>query len=304
MKKEIPVYLAVSTNRPSIRGKIGNLDVGDNFPVLIMGVINLTGDSFYGGSIRRSVEEVKSEALKMQADGADIIDIGARSTAPYKKFDIPVSEEEASLREAVAVVTKAVKIPVSADTTRFASAKAALDSGATILNDVYGLQGEDSDKIGRLVSSSGCSVILCAHERVHGGSTTPMERVISALWKSIELCNSFGIDRESISIDPAIGFFKDDHVSNTDWNLIVLAELEKLRDFRLPICVGVSRKRFLGELIGDKPPEYRLFPSVSASSIAVYNGAQIIRTHDVRATKEAAVVAEAIRKKKFIRPWP
>jgi len=101
-----------------IEGTIGELRLGDSFPVRIMGVINLTGDSFYSGSVSANLEQVKSEASKMEAEGADIIDLGARSTAPYKQFDIPVSEEEKILGDAVAAVCASVKIPVSADTTR------------------------------------------------------------------------------------------------------------------------------------------------------------------------------------------
>ena len=288
-----------------IAGKLGNLDVGDNVPVRIMGVINLTGDSFYSGSVRKSLEDVKSEVLRMEAEGADVIDLGARSTAPYKKFDISVSEEEKVLQKAIRIASEVVKVPVSADTTRFAPAKAALESGATILNHVYGLLSEDSDKIARLIASREASVIVSAHESEQvEASQNPIDRVVMALSKSLDFCRMHGIPNEKISIDPGVGFFETDGISSVDWNVSVLAELEKLLDFHLPICVGVSRKRFLGELSGGRPQERRLFPSIAAASISVYNGAHIIRTHDVPATKEAAIIAKAIREKKFIRSRP
>ena len=270
-----------------------------------MGVINLTGDSFYSGSVRKSLEDVKSEALRMEAEGADVIDLGARSTAPYKKFDISVSEEEKVLQKAIRIASEVVKVPVSADTTRFAPAKAALESGATILNHVYGLLSEDSDKIARLIASREASVIVSAHESEQvEASQNPIDRVVVALSKSLDFCRTHGIPNEKISIDPAVGFFETDGISSVNWNVSVLAELEKLRDFHLPICVGVSRKRFLGELSGGRPPEGRLFPSIAAASISVYNGAHVIRTHDVAATKEASIIAKAIREKKFIRSRP
>jgi len=288
-----------------IAGKLGNLDVGDNVPVRIMGVINLTGDSFYSGSVRKSLEDVKSEVLRMEAEGADVIDLGARSTAPYKKFDISVSEEEKVLQKAIRIASEVVKVPVSADTTRFAPAKAALESGATILNHVYGLLSEDSDKIARLIASRETSVIVSAHESEQvEASQNPIDRVVVALSKSLDFCRTHGIPNEKISIDPAVGFFETDRISSVDWNVSVLAELEKLRDFHLPICVGVSRKRFLGELSGGRPPERRLFPSIAAASVSVYNGAHVIRTHDVADTKEASIIAKAIREKKFIRSRP
>lgn len=290
--------------RTIIEGRVGALSAGDSFPVRIMGVINLTGDSFYSGSISTNIEQVKAEARRMESEGADVIDLGARSTAPYKQFDIPVSEEERLLGDAVSAVSTAVKIPVSADTTRLRPARRALECGASILNHVYGVQGAGSDEISRLVAKSGCNLILTAHEPGQfedNSGKRPIERVSFALSNSLHFCKSYGVKEENIIIDPGIGFFKDQRISNVDWNASVLAELEELRSFRLPICVGLSRKRFLGQLLGGKSPEERLNASNAANSIAVYNGAHIIRTHDVKETREACIIAKAIREKRFIR---
>ena len=178
-----------------------------------------------------------------------------------------------------------------------------MESGASILNHVYGAKGPGSKEIARLAAESGCNLLVSAHEPESrtGSGEGPIERVTSALSKSIEFCKSAGVLEKKIIIDPGIGFFKDERISNVEWNTIVLAQLEELRRFCLPICVGLSRKSFLGQLIGGKSPQDRLTASTAANSVAVYNGAHIIRTHDVQETREASIVAKAIREKRFIR---
>ncbi len=299
MKKRDPFELLVVCK--GIEGRIGKLRVGDSYPVRIMGVINLTSDSFYSGSIRKTSDEVKAEALRMQQEGADIIDLGARSTAPYKKFEIPVSVEKKVLAEAVKIVCRFVDIPVSADTTRFEPAKTALEAGATALNEVYGLTGKDAGKMAGLVASKECALMLTAHESkpLRARGETPIERVVAALSRSLGFCGDRGISRKNIIVDPGIGFFKDEDISNIEWNCSVIEDLEMLRTLGQSICVGVSRKRFLGQLVGDKPPEARLNASLAASAISIYNGAHMIRTHDVRETLEVATVAKALQEKRI-----
>jgi dihydropteroate synthase len=291
------------TGSKRIEGSIGKIFVGDSYPVKIMGVINLTSDSFYSGSVWKKLEEIRAEAVAMQDEGADLIDLGARSTAPYKEFEIPVSTEKRVLGEAVNAVADVLEIPISADTTRLEPARVALDKGALALNHVHGLTGRASEEIARMIASKECDLILVAHERGVKSNRTgsPIERVASALKKSLQFCSEFGISREKITIDPGIGFFRDAKISNIEWNCNVLANLEDLRFLDRPICVGLSRKRFLGQLIGNKPPEDRLNASTAANALSVYNGAHVIRTHDVKETREAAIVARALREKRFIR---
>ena len=283
-------------------GTLGKVTIGDTYPARIMGVINLTNDSFFSGSVRKSPEEIRAKAKKMHEEGADLIDLGARSTAPYKKFDIPASLETKILTEGVRTVRTATDLPISADTVRLEPAKAALKHGASILNHVYGLSGRDSAKIAKLVVSKDADLLLVGHEdtRTKNFSDSPIDRVVQALENSLGFCKKQGIDESKITVDPGIGFFKDERISNVEWNSDVLGKLEKLRLFGRPICVGLSRKRFLGTLIGDKPPEERLHASTAGNALAVYNGAHAIRTHDVRASREAALVTRAIREKRFI----
>jgi dihydropteroate synthase len=284
-----------------ISGVLEELDLGDAFPVRIMGAINLTGNSFYSGSVRSSSPEVLETAVKMEAEGANILDLGARSTAPYRTSEISAEKETELLSEAISLLSGKISIPLSVDTTRLHPAKEAFRRGVRILNDVYGLTQEDAGELAELVSVNNGSIILTAHELSPPTKRIPpMERVSRSLRASLNFAIDHGIERRKICLDPGIGFFSDTEISNIEWNATVLAELKKLRTFELPICVGLSRKKFLGHLVGDKPPEQRLAGSLSATAITVYNGAHLIRTHDVRETAEAVKVARAIREKGLI----
>jgi len=284
---------------PYIMGYLGNLRCGDRDPVRIMGVINLTKNSFYEGSVVKTDDEILGTATSMESDGADIIDLGARSTAPYRKSEISVETEKRLLRNATKLIASKIRIPVSADTTRIEPAKAAFSEGASILNDVYGFTQRDSSKIAQLVSKKGASLLTTAHEskRFSSEQSGPIERISSCLDKSVEFAIRHGIDREKIVVDPGIGFFFDDKISNSEWNTQIISDLAYLRRFNLPVCVGVSRKKFIGQILGEKPPEDRLIGSLGAAAICVYNGAHLVRTHDVRETLEVAKVALAIRRR-------
>jgi dihydropteroate synthase len=286
----------------SIFAKIGKLALGDSYPTRIMGVINLTSDSFYSRSVRKSPKAIRAQAIRMEEDGADILDLGARSTAPYKKFDISSETEERILSEAIKEVRSVVGLPLSADTTRLGPAKAAAKEGASVLNNVYGLIGRDSKKTAELIRSKDLGLILTAHEgKPPRRGASPIQRVFNSLTDRLDFCIEQGVQRESIIVDPGIGFFADDKISAVDWNCDVLANLEVLRSLGLPVGVGASRKRFLGKLIGDKHPEARLNASLAATAVSVYNGAHLIRTHDVKETREAAIIAKSLREKRFIR---
>jgi dihydropteroate synthase len=284
-----------------IFGRLEKLELGDSFPVRIMGAINLTGNSFYSGSVRSSPKDALDTALKMEAEGADIIDLGARSTAPYRSSEVSIDQEIEQLTAAVQTLSGKITVPLSVDTTRLKPAEECFRLGVRILNDVYGFTQEDGRELGELVSSYGGSVVTTAHEATSPATEkTPTARVIDSLQSSLELATDCGITRENICIDPGIGFFSDPKISNIEWNCSVLSEMAKLRVFQLPICVGPSRKKFLGQLVGDKPAEDRLIGSLSATAIAVYKGAHLIRTHDVGETVEAVKVARAIREKGLI----
>ncbi|MDG6999276.1 MAG: dihydropteroate synthase, partial [Nitrososphaerota archaeon] len=153
---------------------------------------------------------------------------------------------------------------------------------------------------GWLAASKRCSVILTAHESRKHMIHDPIKRISSCLEKSIERAVNEGVGLEQITIDPGIGFFSDSRLTNVDWNCNTISRLEEFRSFQRPICIGVSRKRFIGSILGEKSPDFRLNGSLAASAISVYNGAHIVRTHDVRETLEVIRVAEAIREKSLI----
>lgn len=285
-----------------ISGKIGDLALGDDRPVRVMGVINLTENSFYSGSVARSEGEIRKVALKMVREGADIIDVGARSTAPYRTSEVSVETESRLIARALKILTKTVELPISVDTTRYPVAEIALNSGAIMLNDVYGFTQPGASKLAETVEKSDAFLLTSAHDRLEEGHTGPLSAVLSCLENSLKFAKNHGIRSDKIIIDPGIGFFSDRKISNADWNTTVLAKLSELKIFKRPICVGVSRKSFIGSLLGQKDPNQRLNGSLSATAIAVYNGAHLIRTHDVLATSEVIKVASSLREKRFNPP--
>lgn len=283
-----------------IAGKMGGISLGDQRKVRVMGVINLTKNSFYSGSVSTTKEEIERSALRQAEEGADMIDIGARSTAPYRKYEVSIETEKRLLVKALQTISRIVDLPISVDTTRYESAKAAIYEGAFAVNDVYGFTQKDAGKLANLVASSDVSLLTTAHERVARASSDPIARVMSCLERALQFANLHGIDVRRITIDPGIGFFKDTTISNVDWNCSVIANLRELRKFGRPICVGVSRKRFIGKLLGKQFPNERLNGSLGATAVAVYNGAHMIRTHDVLSTMEVAKIAFAMREKRLI----
>lgn len=285
-----------------ISEKIGKLALGDASPVRIIGVINLTKNSFYSESVATSKEEIRRAALQMVKDGADIIDVGARSTAPYRASEVSVETEKRLIIDALGILSKTTELPISVDTTRYPVAKIALETGAAILNDVYGFTQSDASKLAKVVARKDAYLLTTAHERRVKSHSDPISTVLSCLKASLEFAKDHGIDEKRTIVDPGIGFFSDPKISNVDWSATVLARLAELRTFGRPICVGVSRKSFLGVLTGRKEPKDRLSGSLSATAIAVYNGAHLVRTHDVLATRDVVSVARALREKRFNPP--
>jgi len=276
-----------------IEGILGRLRVGDRYPVRVIGAINVSPESFYKGSIRVGYEEIAEAAKRMVDEGADIIDVGGMSTAPYLKTWIEEEEEERRIKLAVEAVRGAVNSPISVDTSRYRPAKAAIDLGAEIVNDVRGLKNEP--RLAELVAEHDLSLIVCASGigRLREASEAP-RAALKALKESIEIALRAGVDEQKIVIDPAIGFHRSTGLS---WHLVdcsLLRGLRVLRELGRPISVGISRKSFLGEITGRKDPEERLPASIAAEALAVIFGAHLIRTHDVAEAVDAIRVAEAV----------
>ena len=256
----------------------------------VMGVLNITPDSFSDGGRFLAPEQAQAQAARMIADGADIIDIGAESTRPYGS-PRPVSAEEELLRlRPVLAEVIALGRPVSIDSMKSEVAAWALGAGATIANDVWGLQRDPN--MADVIASHRAAVIVM-HNRDRADPAIDIMQDIAAFFgRSLEIAARAGIAERHIVLDPGIGFGKTPEQSIT-----ALARLDELRSFGLPILVGASRKRFIDSVSASKPDQ-RLGGSIAAHLLAARNGARIIRTHDVAETAQALRVARAIEDKR------
>ncbi len=276
-----------------LRAVLGHVTVGDGLPVALVGVLNVSPESFYAGSIHTASDDLVRAADEMVAAGVALLDVGAMSTAPYRDTQISEAEEADRLAAAVARLHAKFDVPVSADTSRLGPARAALDAGATVLNDVTGLRGDPA--IAPLIASRDAGVIVMARARTPATGGRPIDVVAARLAESLEIARLAGIPEGRTVVDPGIGFFRDGGVPWYEWDASVIANLDELRRLGRPICVGVSRKSFIGALTGRDDPEERLAGSLAATAVAVRNGAALIRTHDVGESRDAIRVASALR---------
>jgi dihydropteroate synthase len=254
----------------------------------VMGVLNVTPDSFSDGGQFITPDRALAQARRMVAEGADIIDIGAESTRPYGSQPVSHDEEMQRLKPVLAAAI-ALGTPVSIDSMKSSIVAWALDSGAAIANDVWGLQ-RDPD-MARVVAAHNAPVVVM-HNRDKPDAALDIMRDIAAFFKrSLEIAAKAGIPAGHIVLDPGIGFGKTQEQS-----MVALARLDELRTFGLPVLVGASRKRFISTVVPSEPKE-RLGGSLAAHLIAARGGARIIRTHDVADTVQALRVAQAIDSK-------
>ncbi|WP_448042397.1 dihydropteroate synthase [Bradyrhizobium liaoningense] len=255
----------------------------------VMGVLNITPDSFSDGGAFIAPARALERARAMIANGVDIIDIGAESTRPYKGARPVTAEDELARLKPVLADVVALGVPVSIDSMKAQVVAFALDQGAAIANDVWGLQ-RDAD-MAPLIAARGAPVIVM-HNR---DSVDPAIDIIADMKtffrRSLDIAAQAGIVRDKIVLDPGIGFGK-----TAEQSMTALARLRELDGFGLPILVGASRKRFIASVSPSEPSE-RLAGSIAAHLIAAQRGAKIIRTHDVGETLQALRVAHAIESK-------
>ena len=254
---------------------------------LVMGVVNVTPDSFSDGGRFLDPQAAIAQARRLATEGADILDIGAESTRPYGgAVRVSVEEERARL-EPVLTEVMALGCPVSVDTMKAPIAAWAVDLGAAIVNDVWGLQ-RDPD-MARVVAERGVPVIIMHNRDAADPAIDIVADVTSFFERSLEIAARAGIARERIVLDPGIGFGKTPRQSIT-----CIGRLAAFRKFGLPLLVGASRKRFIHTITPSEPME-RLGGSIAAHLVAVENGAAIVRVHDVAPMIQALAVAAAIR---------
>lgn len=250
----------------------------------IMGILNVTPDSFFDGGRYNELEKALEKARELVKNGADIIDIGGESTRPGF---IPVSEEEELSRviPVVEVLTRELDVPISIDTTKSIVAEKALEAGAHIVNDVWGLQ-KDSNLAG-VVSKYDAGVIIM-HNKEDTIYVDFMCEIMDFLKKSIEIAVNAGITADHIAVDPGIGFGK-----TFEHNIEVMRKLDRLKELRLPILLGTSRKSFIGNIL-NLPVTERLEGTAATVALGIAKGVDIIRVHDVVEMKRVAKVADAI----------
>jgi len=255
---------------------------------LVMGVLNVTPDSFSDGGRYLDPQAAIVHARRLAAEGADILDVGAESTRPYGgAVRISLEEERARLAPLLSDVI-ALGVPVSIDTLKAAVAAWALALGAAIVNDVWGLQG-DAD-MARVVADHQAPVVVM-HNRMSVDSAIDIVAEVTDFFRrSLDIAARAGIPRQRIVLDPGIGFGK-----TAEQSLTCIARLDAWREFGLPLLVGASRKRFIHSIAPSEPMD-RLGGSLAAHLLAVENGATIVRVHDVAATAQALAVASAIRR--------
>jgi dihydropteroate synthase len=254
---------------------------------IVMGVLNVTPDSFSDGGRFLDPATALEQASRMIAEGADILDIGAESTRPYGGAVAVPSEEEIRRLGPVLPAAVAMGVPVSIDTMKATVAEWALAAGAAIVNDVWGLQRDSG--LARVVAVHRVPVIIM-HNRDTADPAIDILADISAFFsRSLEIARRAGIAREKIVLDPGIGFGK-----TAEQSLTAIARIGELKSFGLPLLVGASRKRFIDK-VSPASPDQRLGGSIAAHVLAVLGGAAIIRTHDVAETVQALRVAAAIR---------
>jgi len=256
----------------------------------VMGVLNITPDSFSDGGRFIAPDRALAQARRMIDDGADVIDIGAESTRPYGDAQpVSVEQEIERLRPVLADIV-ALGVPVSIDSMKAEVAAFALASGALIANDVWGLHRDVG--MAALVAERNCPVIVM-HNRDRADPAIDIMADISAFFvRSLDIAAKAGVPTGNIVLDPGIGFGKTPGQSMT-----ALARLDELRGFGLPLLVGASRKRFISSVVPSEPDQ-RLGGSIAAHLIAAQRGAGIIRTHDVAETVQALRVAAAIEEKR------
>ena len=281
--------------------KIGNVNVGGINPVRIMAILNTSPESFYKKSVNTSKNHIKNTVKQIESQGADFIDVGGMSTAPYLSTMISEKVESKRIVNAIKIIQNFTNLPISVDTCRAKVAQDSLEYGVEIINDISGLKYDE--KMQEVISKFTPSLILCAYNSkvTLDGSISSTKKLLK---ESLKIAKKSNILSENIVLDPAIGFFRKTGKgpfftkTKSNWlerDLSVIKNLNLIKQ-SYPILISVSNKSFLGEILGKEDPSDRLFGSIAAETISVLNGSDIIRTHNVESTKDAIIVASHLSK--------
>ena len=263
----------------------------------IMGVLNVTPDSFSDGGQYLSVDSAVRQGLAMQQDGAAILDIGGESTNPGS-LSVSATEELGRVIPVIEGLRQKTDLPISIDTSKAIVAREAIAAGANFVNDISGLQFDP--EIATVAAGTGAGLFLMHTSgrpevmQQHTEYQDLLAEVIASLRQSIDLALMTGVDHSRLAVDPGIGFGK-----SVLGNLELLQHLDELHQLACPVLLGTSRKSFLGKILRQDDPQERLFGTLATIAAGVGQGVQIFRVHDVRPAREAALVAWAIREQRL-----
>ena len=268
----------------------GILELGRK--TLIMGILNVTPDSFYDGGAYLRTDEAVEHGLQLEDQGADLVDVGGESTRPDRPGSVSETDEIRRVVPVIEQLAKRLTVPISVDTYKSEVARSAVAAGASVVNDISGLRFDPD--MAACAAAAGAAMVLMhsrgSPQRLHGlpALKRPLQSVLAGLRHSVKKARRAGIPSNRIILDPGLGFGK-----GVEDNLLILRRLEVLKRFQLPILVGPSRKSFIGNLL-NLPVEQRLLGSLASTAVAVIQGAHMIRVHDVGETRQVVQMCDAI----------
>lgn len=252
----------------------------------VMGIVNVTPDSFSGDGLGADGSAAVRQGMRMVQEGADMLDVGGESTRPGH-LPVTVAEEIARIKPVLGPLARDSRVPVSVDTYKLEVAEAAVEMGATILNDIWGLTR--SPGIAELAARHGCALVLMHNQDGTEYAGDVLDEIKAFLRRAARMAVDAGVPAERVMIDPGIGFGK-----TAEQNWVVMRRLEELTELGFPILVGTSRKSFIGKLL-DLPVEQRTEGTAATVVASVLRGADVVRVHDVLEMTRAARVADHMR---------
>ena len=285
--------------------RLGKLRVGQKNKVTIMGILNISPESFYKNSIKSSKSQISHYVKKLEENGTDIIDVGGMSTTPYLKTIVSEKVESQRVTKTIKIIQNISNIPISVDTCRASVAKNALELGVDVINDISGLKYDRN--MPKVIEKYDPSLILCAYSNklVKGNTISQTKKLLN---ESVKIAQQSKISKEKIVVDPAIGFFRrSSDVKNklpytkisSDWAQRDIEIIKKLKFLKInfPILISISNKSFLGKLLGKDDPAERNIGTAIAEMLSIINGASIIRTHNPKITSDVIKLAKLVTTK-------
>ena len=268
----------------------GNKEIILGERTLVMGILNVTPDSFSDGGKYNNLDSAMEQAEKLISEGADIIDVGGESTRPGH-IQITSEEEISRVVPIIEKISKNLDTIISIDTYKYDVAKEAIKVGANIINDIWGLQ-YDNGEMAELVKKSNLPLIAMHNQNDEVYNKDIMLVLREFFEKTFKIADKYGIDRDTIILDPGLGFGK-----NVEQNIEVLSRLNELKDMGF-ILLGASKKRFIGKLLNDLPFDERVEGTVATTVIGIERGVDIVRVHNVLENKRACLVADGVYRKR------